>query len=295
MSYTILYRSMFLKMSDGRYIPQAETGDNNDYVTGWSGREKRSRSWENLFYLNGQPPKPAYTEDELLKNVQDMIKETILTYTEDRHGRGEKATEEDIRKHFGWYSSIAVRSSGTSGTTARMVESFTVMGIRRAITWDEFEQAGLRLKLMYWDKDNTFHYVEMKNEQEYLQKWDELTREGHHVYVGYSWMPDYLYSRHCRKLTKCKTESTKGYAVSFVYRGCTYMMPIGTRNRLLLYGKISAKTVFSSMEAAQKAMARLLRRFNHDSSITDQKVITVIREDINKPWNTAVPAGNYQG
>ena len=29
MSYSILYRSMFVKMSDGRFIPMMEMGDNN--------------------------------------------------------------------------------------------------------------------------------------------------------------------------------------------------------------------------------------------------------------------------
>ena len=55
MSYSILYRSMFVELSDGRFIPMMEMGDNNVWDCNYGrGRDRRSRSWSNINLVKGK-------------------------------------------------------------------------------------------------------------------------------------------------------------------------------------------------------------------------------------------------
>ena len=69
MSYTIMYRSMFVKLSDGRFIPMVEMGDNN--VRDWNGR--RSRLWQQWVIGKSFKTFPAYTKDEIMAEVECVI------------------------------------------------------------------------------------------------------------------------------------------------------------------------------------------------------------------------------
>ena len=63
MSYSILYRSMFIKMSDGRFIPMMEMGDNNVWECNYGhGRNRRVRSWSNIRLNKKQK---FFTEEEI--------------------------------------------------------------------------------------------------------------------------------------------------------------------------------------------------------------------------------------
>ena len=63
MSYSILYRSMFIKMSDGRFIPMMEMGDNNVWECNYGrGRNRRARSWSNIRLNKKQK---FFTEEEI--------------------------------------------------------------------------------------------------------------------------------------------------------------------------------------------------------------------------------------
>ena len=69
MSYSILYRSMFVKLSDGRFIPMMEMGDNNVWDCNYGrGRGRRSRSWSNINLNRGQK---FFTEDEIKKFLEE--------------------------------------------------------------------------------------------------------------------------------------------------------------------------------------------------------------------------------
>ena len=64
MSYSILYRSMFVKMSNGKYIPMMEMGDNNVWDCSYGrGCAKRSRSWCNINIVSG---KIFYSHEDLM-------------------------------------------------------------------------------------------------------------------------------------------------------------------------------------------------------------------------------------
>ena len=63
MSYSILYRSMFVKMSDGRFIPMMEMGHNNVWECNYGrGRNRRARSWSNIRLNKKQK---FFTEEEI--------------------------------------------------------------------------------------------------------------------------------------------------------------------------------------------------------------------------------------
>ncbi len=49
MSYSIFYRAMFLKMSDGTFIPMIESGDNNVWEVE---RNRRAREWTACRWLH---------------------------------------------------------------------------------------------------------------------------------------------------------------------------------------------------------------------------------------------------
>ena len=66
MSYTIFYRSMFVKTSDNKYIPIIEGGDNNCYE---AGSMRRARSWYSISSITKEP-KALLTAKEIMDGVE---------------------------------------------------------------------------------------------------------------------------------------------------------------------------------------------------------------------------------
>ena len=64
MSYTIFYRSLFVKTRSNKYLPIIESGDNNVWECG---NKRRARSWHNCGWITGE--KYLLTADEIMQKV----------------------------------------------------------------------------------------------------------------------------------------------------------------------------------------------------------------------------------
>lgn len=149
MSYTILYRSMFVKMSDGRYIPLVEIGDNNVYDISWNGHQRRSRDWQQ-WVIGKQHDKLAFTKSEIMNEVERVInieKERVgKPYADYEHKDG-VYTEQEIEKHWGYYSGIAIEGQHCNNTSAQQVRNFFLRGFEQAVTFDECEEPDMVYRL----------------------------------------------------------------------------------------------------------------------------------------------------
>lgn len=153
MSYTILYRSMFAKVDDDKYIPMVEMGDNNCYELD---NRKRVRSWQN-WEVPGFGNKLALTREEIMQGVQSVIDEYKERYANQPVNKWEKCPEEywtckSIEQNFGWLSAIAIYGKHTTQTTARMFTNFFKRGFDKAIDLRAISQlfGKVPLNVMRW-------------------------------------------------------------------------------------------------------------------------------------------------
>ena len=91
---------MFVKLSDGRFIPMMEIGDSNVWDCNYGkGRNKRSRSWCNLVLNRNQK---FFSEDE----VKNLLEEWNKDF--------EKKRQLDLQSDEDW-----VRNSAENGKSRR--------------------------------------------------------------------------------------------------------------------------------------------------------------------------------
>ena len=148
MSYSILYRSMFVKLSDGRFIPMMEMGDNNVWDCNYGrGRDRRSRSWSNI---NLVERKKIYTHEDLVKGLDAWLKESEMKRERDRNSDVEWKKEQAINGSFGYYEAISVYGKHTTNTTFNHVKNIILSGEKNCITFD-FAVSKLGLRIGYWE------------------------------------------------------------------------------------------------------------------------------------------------
>lgn len=144
MSYSILYRSMFVKMSNGKYIPMMEMGDNN--VRDLGGR--RSRSWGNFNLNHGQK---FFSEGEILDCLGTWNNEFEQKKDRDRNSDDEWSRRMAETDDFGFYE--AVRVYGKSLTKFKDIKAIFKSGIKNSLTFEEaVKKCGLCIS--YWEKTN---------------------------------------------------------------------------------------------------------------------------------------------
>ena len=163
MSYSILYRSMFVKMSDGRFIPMMEMGDNNVWECNYGrGRDRRSRSWSNINLNRGQK---FFTESEIKKFLDDWNKESESKRQRDLNSDEEWVREMAENANFGYYEGISVYGKGgTQGTKFNDVRNVVLSGIKNSISLqDAIEKCNL--KITYWE-NGAQRFVKVKTEED---------------------------------------------------------------------------------------------------------------------------------
>ena len=150
MSYSILYRSMFVKLSDGRFIPMMEMGDNNVYDATYRGKARRSRSWSNINLNCGQK---FFTEDEIKKFLEEWNKEFEAKRQKDLQSDEEWLRKSAENANFGYYEAIAVYGKGaTHGTSFKDVRNIVLSGIKNCISVEDAIKK-CDLKITYWKKE----------------------------------------------------------------------------------------------------------------------------------------------
>ena len=185
MSYTILYRSMFAKVGEDRFIPMIEVGDSNCYEFD---SRKRARSWEN-WRVPGLESKIILSRREIMDGVHKLIQDTEDHWV-NKPSRdydcipGPYWTYRDIYKNYGWLAAISVGSNGCSKTTARMVENFFNRGFEQAVDVEHLKYWGYLPIIMK-------HYENGQCKSEYFDDFNELinvceTRDGKDYWVTYT-------------------------------------------------------------------------------------------------------------
>lgn len=156
MSYSILYRSMFVKLSDGRYIPMMEMGDNNVYEPSYGrGKARRARSWSNINLNNGQK---FFTKDEISACLDKWNADVELERERDRNSDDEWRRESAEKANFGYYDAISVYGKGSTwGTTFNDVRNIIMGGIKNCISFDDAVKK-CRLHITYWEKNDGDNY-----------------------------------------------------------------------------------------------------------------------------------------
>lgn len=282
MSYTILYRSMFVKLSDGRFIPMVEMGDNNTYDVSWNGREKRSRSWQQWVVNKQHKTFPAYTKEEIMADVERMI-------NSEKHRVGQPYasyenkegcyTEQEIEKNFGYYSAIAIEGRHCNDTSAQQVRNFFLKGFEQAVSFDEDSDLKIVLHSTFWNEEPTrTERRKVSSEEELKATWDEMIKWQTDVWLDYDWDVNWLYDRHRKKAPK---RENKDHKIGFV---------VTINNRYI--EKTSSRRFFSShyLEFAhvypQRATAEKLQQRIQRASYTSE-VRQVKKDDAGK-WELAV-------
>lgn len=150
MSYSILYRSMFVKLSDGRFIPIMERGDNNVYDASYRGKARRSRSWSNINLNRGQK---FFTESEIKKFLEEWNNDFVTKRQKDFLSDEEWVRKSAENASFGYYEAVSVYGKGgTHGTSFKDVRNIVLSGVRNCISVEDAIKK-CDLKITYWKKE----------------------------------------------------------------------------------------------------------------------------------------------
>lgn len=268
MSYTILYRAMFVKLSDNKYIPMVESGDNNVWEVG---NNRRARSWCHARWITNSKTEFAFTVDEIMKGVEDMIGRVKSQYVgkerpdyDSRHGE-DVYTDKEIERRFGWFDGISVYGKGTTGTTAQQIRNFFKKGIEMAVSLEE-----INLDVHWSIKYPHYEHRYVSTEAELHTAFKEGLDAGCDVWIGLSSSADYLYEHKKKEIAKKRKpiEHTKGFAV--LCNG-NYIRKVTSRKLHMTYYPDYAH-IYYSRSLAEKLYQKVILN-NYSSEIVDMQKI----------------------
>ena len=190
MSYEILYRKQFVKVSENEYVPMIETGSNNCYdVT----NNKRSRDWWADTYVT--QGRIIDTKENILARI-DEIRAGLMERGEKNaeNYKDDSFTYDD--KRFGWHASIAIYGKGTTGTSFNMFKGYYLKGFEQAMTVEELKEKDVQLVVRmsnYSDEGITKRGLEKKPDV-YIETTEQLINvlKEYKEYYGNDFQPFYL-------------------------------------------------------------------------------------------------------
>lgn len=273
-----MYRSMFVRMSDGKYVPLVEMGDNN--VWEW-GNRRRARSWHQLV-IGKQYKRLAFSREEIMQHVESMIdseKERVgKPYADYEHKEG-VYTEKEIEQRWGYYSGVAISGNGhCNNTSAQQFRNFILKGFDQAVSFETDRE--LELDLHWCTEYPHWEHRYVKSEEELVQVWNELQGINHSIWVSYHYS-DCLWERHRKRAEKRQpVEHTTAWVVKIGYR---YVEKMSSR-RLWHSSRMEYAKIYATRRAAEKVAERI--RTNY-SSITDQPEVLTVRKNEEDKWELA--------
>lgn len=217
MSYSILYRSMFVKLSDGRFIPMMEMGDNNVYDGSYRGKARRSRSWSNINLNRNQK---FFTEGEIKDNLKEWNNAFEARIAKDMESSDEWQRKMAQTKDFGYYE--AIRVYGKSTTMFKDVKNIILSGVKNCISVEEaIKKCGL--KITYWKKEEgdialtCQKYERFSTEEEMLDIINEkFGEEGNYYFVfneNYETSRVYNIKKAIKNFTNSKGKKVKPFTI----------------------------------------------------------------------------------
>lgn len=269
MSYSIFYRAMFLKMSDGTFIPMIESGDNNVWEVG---RNRRAREWTACRWLHESDEQRrlfSLAEKDIIEAAQNEIDKTLERYvgTEPAFG-GEKYTREAVLSNLGFFNGIKVY--GRSETSAAAFLGFIKSGIRNAVTWDDLAQLGCSVHLGWYEEGGNYRREYAASENELAEKWAKCLEEGvKYPWIGFSeCVGDVLWRKVQQRRPKVERKKpTEFFVIGFSYQFCErYVVELTSRNLKFNPFKDSAHR-YASRKVAENVAERIGRRFSQVSNI----------------------------
>ena len=273
-----MYRSMFVKMSDGKYIPLVEMGSNNVWECDL---RRRARSWQQLV-IGKQYKTLAFSREEIMQYVESMIdveKERVgKPYESYRHKEG-VYTEQEIEQEWGYFSAIAISGNGHCNyTTAQMWRNFMLKGFDQAVSFETDRELVLDLHYSTEYPHTEHRYV--KSEEELLATWEELKNIDRDIWVGYGFCADSLWERHRKRAERQPLEHATAWVVKI---GCRYVAKMSSR-RLWYNSWMEYAKQYTTRRAAEKVAERI--RTNY-SSITDEPEVLTVRKNEEGKWELA--------
>lgn len=157
MSYSILYKSMFVKTKRG-FIPMVQIGDNNVWECD---NHRRARNWTNL-RLDGE--KKFFTHNEIFSCLEEWnnsykkkLEKDLVSTDEWKRSGGS----------FGFYEAISISGHHTTGTTFNQVKNLIMYGEKVAVSLEYAIQC-IGLYFSYYENGNrqTLH---IKSENDFYK------------------------------------------------------------------------------------------------------------------------------
>lgn len=206
MSYSIYYKSMFVKLSDGRYIPMMEAGDSNTYVG-----QKRCRDWQlrRPIMQEGEAryEQYAWTEQEIKNDLEqyiDDVKQRNVNRAKNWGKENDYWTLKEIEQKFSYFSGMTIYGQG-GYTSAQQIRNFFRKGFERAI-----DMAAGMLEITYW-KDDKYHREAVESEEHLARRYQELRSEGvKQIYFDYTIHGMLRYDEQDRKAKKPSARRQQG-------------------------------------------------------------------------------------
>ena len=269
MSYTIFYRSLFVKTRDNKYIPIVESGDNNCWEVC---SNRRARSWASVRLT--EEPKLSLTANEIMAGVERWIdnkKEQYVGKPIDVFDKtSSPITERDIEEDFGYYDGLAIGGSSCSKTSAKDVRNFFKRGIKQAVEFNDVD-----LEMWWYTRPDDRMSLETerrypKTEDELEEMFEEAKRDGCHPYFTFlsTGAVDQIFEQ--RKLERMRNrahkEHTKGFVVTI---NGFYISRISSRQFHYDYC-LDGAHVYVTRKAAENMQQRIIRS-HYTSEIIEVK------------------------
>lgn len=147
MSYTIFYKSMFVKTERG-FIPMMQLGDNNVWECD---NKTRARDWSDINLDNGRK---FFSHNEILSCINEWNNEYQEQLAKDL------ASDEEYKQQggsYGFYEGVAVSGKRTFNTSFNDVKNLILSGEKYAVELG-YAIKNLGLHFFYYEKadDNSF-------------------------------------------------------------------------------------------------------------------------------------------
>jgi hypothetical protein len=200
MSYEIIYDKQFVKLSDGTVIPMILCGSNNTYDVVKNGVERRSRDWWCVRWFSDGLFNP--TPELILAKVDEELKKKIDEYTSqeyaERYNNGVKHTEDEIRREYGYYNSVALNGGRCKSMSFTSFRNIFAIGIKNAKTIEELANNDIRLvfKHFHW---HDYKYSIAPPSEEYINTEADYFRKRDEYLV---WQKECIITRDDNKQEK---------------------------------------------------------------------------------------------
>ncbi len=271
MSYSILYRHLFVRLSDGTFIPIIESGDNNV----WESNTRRAREWGSCRWVHEneeQRKRFSLTGEEILDTIRNEINTQVENNLKRNDHEGTSYTREEILNNLSYYNAIVI--SGHRTTTAMQFLNFFKAGIKNAIPLDEL---GGPIRLSWYGEGFKSICEYAHNEAELRYKWDELIKKGiKYPYIGIdsvtaedAWQK--IKERNARGPRR-KRENREYYIVSFKYGGGDGYLTKFSSRRIHFNPFADNAFKYASRKVAENACGKIKMHF---PQLADVRILAI--------------------